>query len=109
MTTPHVWLEEELDSDGDSDSDVDIAFAREFCTFVGSCGTVGAVMVTELEGRGAKLVGECTLGAIRTTSSFSRSNFRLRATSELKHAGQRSAHRTLTTCRRNFISASYSN
>ena len=99
MTTSPVLLDEEVDSDGDSDSDVDIAFARGFCTLVGSYGTVGAVMDTELEGRAAKLVGECTLGAMRTTSSFSKSNSRLRATSELKHAGQRSAHRILTTCR----------
>ena len=109
VTTPPVSLEEELDSDVDADSDVDIALAREFCAVVGSCGTVGAVMITELDGRAEKLVGECTLGAMRTTSSFSRSNFRLRANSDPKHAGHRSAHSTLTICRPSFISASYSN
>lgn len=78
------------------DSDVDIPFASEFCAFVGLCGAVGAVMVTELEGRAEKFVGECTLGTMRTTSSFSESNFRLRSTSELKHTDQRSAYSTLT-------------
>lgn len=55
ITTSFVLLDLETDV---LDSDVDIPFAREFCAFVGSCGEVGAVMVTELEGRAEKLVGE---------------------------------------------------